>query len=174
MSNPSRDELLLVGEIAGPFGVRGQLKMLSYTDHPERLGRRVKTVYVGPQLRVFTITNLFEHKPGLFVLSLEGVQTREEAEELHRAEVFIHEKQAAPLAKDEYFIHQLYGLLVVTDDGVELGHVKDVLSTGANDVLVVPRPGQPDALIPVIRDVVQQLDIAGGKVIVHLIPGLLD
>jgi len=104
---------------------------------------------------------------------LSGVTTPEEAENLRGAEVAIRERDAAPLEADEYFIHQLYGLTVVVEDGAEIGRVREVIETGANEVLIVARLGQPDALIPMIHDVVQDLDIAGGRVVVRLIEGLL-
>jgi len=159
--------------VVAPFGVRGQVKVRSYTDQIEHLQRRITTVYVGPQRQGYALRHVFVHKPGLLVLTLEGVTTREGAEELRGAEVSIREREAAPLDEGEYFLHQLYGLTVVTEAGAELGVVAEVLETGANDVLVVRRAGQPDALIPMIHDVVQQLDFAQGRVVIRLLEGLL-
>lgn len=88
-------------------------------------------------------------------------------------EVTIHERDAAPLAEDEYFIHDLYNLLVITEDGDEIGRVREVLETGSNEVLVVTRPGAADALIPMIHDVVSDLDISGGRITIRPIEGLL-
>jgi 16S rRNA processing protein RimM len=171
--SPSSDDTLLIGQIVAPFGVRGQVKVRAYTGHVEHLRRRVRTVYIGDERREYPLTGVIEHKPGLLLLSLGGVVSREAAEELRGAEVAIRERDAAPLEDDEYFIHQLYGLMVVDEQGAEIGRVREVLETGANEVLVVARPDQPEALIPMIRDVVQDLDIAGGRVVVRLIEGLL-
>jgi 16S rRNA processing protein RimM len=165
---------MLIGKLVAAFGVRGQLKMKSYTNHVEHLRRRIRTLYVGPKLQPFTLTSLFEHKPGLLIVSLAGVDTREAADDLRGSDVSILEGEAAPLDEGEYFIHQLYGLAVVTEAGREIGKVREVLETGANDVLIVRRPGKADGLIPMIHDVVQDLDIAGGRVVVRLIGGLLD
>jgi 16S rRNA processing protein RimM len=171
--SPSPDDTLLIGQIVAPFGVRGQVKLRAYTAHVEHLRRRVRVVYLGDERREYPLTGLIEHKPGLLILSLGGVTNRGAAEELRGAEVAIRERDAAPLEEDEYFIHQLYGLTVVDEQGAEIGRVREVLETGANEVLVVTRPDQPEALIPMIRDVVQKLDIAGGRVVVRLIEGLL-
>ena len=171
---PSPDDTLLIGQIVAPFGVRGQVKLRAYTTHVEHLRRRVRVVYVGDERREYPLTGLIEHKPGLLVLSLGGVTNRDAAEELRGAEVAIRERDAAPLEEGEYFIHQLYGLTVVDEQGAEIGRVREVLETGANEVLVVTRPDQPEALIPMIHDVVQELDIAGGRVVVRLIEGLLS
>jgi 16S rRNA processing protein RimM len=171
--SPSPDDTLLIGRIVAPFGVRGQVKVRAYTAHIDHLRRRIRAVYIGDERREYPLTGLIEHKPGLLLLSLGGVASREAAEELRGAEVAIRERDAAPLEEGEYFIHQLYGLTVVDEQGVEIGRVREVLETGANEVLIVTRPDQPEALIPMIHDVVQELDFAGGRVVVRLIEGLL-
>lgn len=168
------DTTILIGQIVAAFGVRGQVKMKAITAQVDHLRRRIRTLYLGPKLQAYTLKSLIEHKPGLLILTLEGLTTREQANELRGQDVAILETQAAPLAEGEYFIHQLYGLKVVADTGDEIGSVAEVLETGANEVLVVKRDGKPDGLIPMIHDVVQALDFAGGRVVVHLMPGLLD
>jgi 16S rRNA processing protein RimM len=170
---PPPNDTLLIGQIVAPFGTRGQMKVRSYTDHVQHLIQRIRTVYVGPERREYTITHVFEHKPGLLVLSLAGVASRDDAAALRGTEVAILEHEAAPLEQDEYFIHQLYGLLVVTEQGEEIGRVKEVLSTRANDVAIVPRLGKTDALIPIIRDVVQELNITAGRIVIRPMEGLL-
>jgi 16S rRNA processing protein RimM len=173
MTAENLDDLLLIGMIAAPFGVKGELKMKSLTDRPEQLGRRIRTIFVGKARTPRTIVKAYEHKPGLIVLSLQGVSDRDAAEELRGEEIYIKEADAAPLAEDEYFVHQLYGLRVLSDAGDEIGTVREVMTTGASDVLVVARKGQPDALIPVVRDFVAELDIPGGRVVIRPIEGLL-
>ena len=170
----SADEYLLIGEVVAPFGIRGQVKVKSYTDNVDHLSRRIRTVYLGPKRQSYPLKGVIEHKPGLLILSLGGVTKREQAEDMRRFEVAILEHEAAPLAEGEYFIHQLYGLMVVTEDGTEIGKVREVLETGASEVLVVTRAGQPDGLIPMIHDVVQELDIAGNRIVVRLLEGLLE
>ncbi len=164
--------MLMIGVIVAPFGTRGQVKLRSYTDRPDHL-RRIRTVYIGPKRQEHTLTKIIEHKPGLLVLSLRGVGQREDAEALRSSEVFIRETDAAPLDEGEYFIHTLYNLRVETEAGEQIGTVREVIETGANDVLVVSRPGQTDALIPMIHDVVQELDPASGKIVIRLLEGLL-
>ena len=171
---PTPDNTILIGQIVAAFGVRGQVKMKAITEQIDHLRRRIRTLYVGPKLQEYTLKGLIEHKPGLLILTLANVTTREQAEALRGQDVAILESQAAPLEEGEYFIHQLYGLMVVTDQGEEIGKVREVLETGANEVLVVARPGKPDGLIPMIRDVVQDLDPASGRVVIHPIAGLLD
>lgn len=167
-------EYLLVGEIVAAFGIRGQLKVRSLTDNVEHLRRKIKTLYVGSQRQAYRVKDLHEHKPGLLIVALEGVTGRTEAENLRGSEVAILAEQALPLNTDEYFIHDLYGLEVLLESGERLGKVREVVQTGANDVLVVARENESDALIPVIRDVVIELDVPNKRVVVRPLPGLLS
>jgi len=179
---PSGDDLLLVGYIAGAFGVRGQLRLKAVTDQPEHLEQQIKTLYIRRHSRhperepvvAYTLRKVLLHKPGLLVLTVQGITTREEADALRQAEVFIREQDAVPLDEDEYFLHELYDLRVETDQGLLLGSVREVLETGANDVLVVARDAQPDALIPIIHDVVQEIDVTAGRIVVRLLEGLVE
>jgi 16S rRNA processing protein RimM len=169
---PAPDETMLVGIITAAFGLRGQVKMRAITNNPDGL-RRVSTLYLGPKRAPYPLRAVHQPKPGTLILTLGGIEGRSAAEELRASEVFIHERDAAPLDADEYYLHQLYGLLVVDEAGAEIGKVREVLETGANEVLVVTRPGQADALIPMIRDVVRTLDIPGGRIVISPIEGLL-
>jgi 16S rRNA processing protein RimM len=177
------DELLLIGRITAAFGLRGQVKMRSLTDRPDHIEQHAEQVYLStaptlaaprqaPHYTPYTLHHMSYHKPGILLLTLEGVHTREQADALRAAEVFIHQQDAAPLDEGEYYLHQLLNLRVETVTGEEIGHVCEVLETGANEVLVVARPGQKEVLLPVIRDVVQELDIARGRVVVRLLEGL--
>ena len=169
----SPEEFLLIGRVSAVFGVQGQVKVRAVTDKPDHLRRHIRTLYLGDAHRPYSLTKVFEHKPGLLIMTLGGITTRDAAEELVGSELFIRENEAAPLEQDEYYIHELYGLHVFTEDGAELGTVREVLETGANEVLVVARRGQSDALLPMIRDVVQRIDIPNKRVVVRLLEGLL-
>jgi 16S rRNA processing protein RimM len=169
------EDLLLIGLIAAPFGVKGQVKLKAFTDRPDHIGRKVRTIYLqsGKERSEHTLLRLHEHKPGLLILTIKDVNDREAADALRGAEVYIRADQAAPLAEDEYFIHQLIGLSAVTAEGQPIGKVRQVLETGAGEVLVITRPGQPDALVPMVRDFIANLDIPGGQVVITPIEGLL-
>lgn len=172
----SPENTLLVGTIVAPFGVRGQVKMRALTDHIDHLRRRIRTVYLGPKLIAHRLKDAFVHKPEFIVLTLDGVASREAAEALRGVDVSILSREAVPLDDDEYFLHDLPGMAVLLDDGQPLGTVRDYLQTGANDVLVVTRNGENggEVLIPLIRDVVVELNIAERRVVIRPIPGLLD
>lgn len=169
------DDLLLIGQIFAPFGVSGQVKLKAITDRPEHIARTARKVYL--QLHktqtAYTLTRLHEHKPGLLIATLREVTDRDAAEALRGAEIYIHAADVAPLAEDEYFLHQLVGLAAQTADGTPIGTVREVLTTGAGEVLLITREGQPDALVPMVRQFIAQLDLAAGLVVINPIEGLL-
>ena len=167
------DDFLLIGTIGVPFGMRGQVKLHSVMSRPEHL-RRVKTLFIGDQHRAIALRHAAEHKPNVLILTLEGLANRSSAEALRGAEVYIREADAAPLDEDEYFLHDLPGLRVETITGEQVGTVKEVLETGANEVVIVTRPEGGEVLIPMIRDVVKVLDIAGGRLVIEPMEGLLS
>jgi 16S rRNA processing protein RimM len=169
----AQEEYLMIGQVTSSFGLRGQLKVLAVTNQIAHLQRKIRTLYVGPKHQPYQLGKLIEHKPGVLLITLEGITTRDTAETLRGAEIAIRATEAAPLSEGEYFIHALYGLLVVTDDGTELGRVHEVLETGANDVLVVKRTDGSEVLIPIIQSVVRELDVASGRIVIHLLEGLL-
>ncbi|MBA3943443.1 MAG: 16S rRNA processing protein RimM [Herpetosiphonaceae bacterium] len=172
-ATPLPEDLLLIGTVGQPFGIKGQVKLHSLTSHPEQL-RRIKTVFVGPKLVPYQLLQVIEHKPNLLLLRFGGIDTRNAAEELQKTEVFIRSSEAAPLEEAEYFFHDLPGMEVRTLDGQVVGTVKEVLETGANDVLVVERPDHPEVLIPMIHDVVKELNVTTKTITIDPIPGLLE
>lgn len=169
------DDLLLIGFVAAPFGVQGQLKVKGLTDRPDHIARHVRTLYLrlGGQSQPYQLARLHEHKPGILIMTLQGINDREAADGLRGAEIYIREADAAPLAQDEYFIHQLIGLKACTTTGALIGSVRDVLTTGSGDVLIIARPDQPDALVPMVRDFIAQLDLTAGQVTIKPVEGLL-
>lgn len=89
-------------------------------------------------------------------------------------DILIDREDAMPLKENEFYICDLIGLKVFTDEGEELGVLSEVLQTGANDVYEVTLPNKETVLIPYIEDCVKEISLEDGKVIVHLLPGLLD
>jgi 16S rRNA processing protein RimM len=171
--NIPADDFLLVGTIGLPFGVRGQVKLHAITSRPEHL-RRLKTLYLGDDRLPIAVRGLTQQKPGILVLTLAGIDSRNAAENLRNVDVYIHPHDAAPLEEDEYYLHDLPGMQVETTSGELLGTVKEVLETGANEVLVVSRPEGGEVLIPMIRDVVKRLDVEQKQIVIEPMEGLLS
>ena len=164
------DDWLLVGRIVGAFGVRGELKVEPLTDFPERF-KRLKSVFVGPNRNERSIVSSRLH--ARLLLCLEGVETREAAQSLRGQDLWIPRAQAMELPAGSFYVDDIIGLTVETDAGSRVGTVLDILATGANDVYVVEGE-QGEILIPAILDVVREIDVGGGRIVIHPMAGLLD
>ncbi len=165
---------LIVGEIVAAHGIRGEVKVLLETSFPERF-KRLKSVLVGPPdgsaYRSVGLEGSRLHK-GSALLKLAGVDDRNAAEMLRGQVVAIPSSQAMPLGEDEYYVHQIEGLAVYTEDGERLGTVDHVIFTGANEVYAVQTESGEELLIPAIADVIQSVDLDNERITVRLLEGL--
>ena len=153
-----------------PWGVRGEVKVEILTDWPERFAL-LEYVYLGEGAIPYRLEWFRLHRR-YALLKVAGCDDRNAAEALREQLVQIPPGEAMPLDEDEYYVHQIEGLEVWTDEGESLGRVVEVLFTGSNEVYVVRGP-QGEVLIPAIADVVLQVDLEGGKLIVRLMEGLI-
>ena len=161
-------EFLIIGRILAPWGRRGELKVHSITDFPDRFapGHRV---YIDE--KPLEIEGSRSHQQFL-LLKLATIDCIEDAEQLRRKDISIPAVELSPLPPGEYYAFQLIGLDVITSDGVLLGQITDIISTASNDVYVV-ETDKGEALIPAIDDVVTCIDIDKGQMIIEVIEGLL-
>lgn len=167
---------LIVGRILGAHGLRGEVKVESYTDFEDRFNPG-QQLLLGQELLVAEIATSRAHK-GIFLLGFNEVTDREEAEHLYNEWLYIPENAAMQLDEDSFWVHDIIGLKVQNESHVRLGEVVDVLFTGANEVYIVhPAPGinqDRDLLIPALADVIRRVDLEEGAVTVRLLPGMLD
>ena len=164
---------LTIGEIVAPFSRFGEVKVRLDTDFPERFSR-LKQVCVRPKngdAHLRDVETCRFHK-GQVLLKLKGIESINDAEMFRNAAVQVRDDEAIVLPENEFYIHDLIGCKVVTADGRELGSVTSVLSGPANDVYVVGS-GKEEILLPAIKDVIQNVDIAARRITVTLTPGLL-
>ena len=168
------EEMLRVGVICSTHGVKGEVKVYPTTDDPERF-RQLKEVIVDTKKEQFTlIIQQVRFFKNMVILKFKEYDTINAVEKYKACDLLIHRSQAVPLNPGEYFIADLIGLAVFTDEGKKLGQLKDVMQTGANDVYVIQQPNGKELLIPAIKDCIKNIDISGGKMVVHLLPGLRD
>ena len=166
------EDLLQGGIITSTHGVRGEVKVYPTTDDPRRF-RRLKEVVLdtGKEKMNLEIEGVKIVKQ-FVVLKFKGLENINDIEKYRQKSLYVTRKNAVRLQRDEYFIADLIGLKVQDEDGKELGTVKDVIETGANDVYVVSKDGAKDLLIPAIHACIQNVDVAAGQMEVHLLPGL--
>lgn len=170
-SPPGEPEFLVVGKLGKPHGIHGEIVMDVYTDFPERLEVGV-VVYIGPQHKPIQIARRRPHPRGL-MLSFEGFQSREAVADLRNLLVQVPTADRPALPDGEYYQHQLLGLQVIDEGGLELGLVTAIIETGANDVFVVKDKEGSEVLIPDIEPVILDIDLGEKQIKVHMLPGLL-
>ena len=167
-ARPSGDSLA-VGRIVRPHGVRGAMLLEPYSELVSAVGPGSR-VQLGPERVAATVVACRKHG-ARYLLELKGHTSHGSAERWREAELRIPADKAPALPPDTYFHWQLLGLSVVTEDGTLLGQLAEILTTGANDVYLVR--GEREILLPATSEVIRQVDPASGKLVVHLLPGLV-
>lgn len=172
--SPGKGEpfFLAVGQLRRPHGVRGEMNMVVYTEFPERLQPGMQ-VFIGERHKPVSISQRRWHRDVLLV-AFDEYPDRTSAEVLRNQTVYVSVDQLPELPEGEYYQYELLDLQVFTDSGELLGRVAEILETGANDVLVLETDSGQEILLPLIDDVVQEIDLDQGVIKVHLIPGLLE
>ena len=160
-------EPLIVARINGVYGVKGWVKLHSFTEPMENvLGYANWTLRRRGQWQAITIDDGRRHGKGL-IAHIKGVDDRNEAELLKGSEIAIPREQLPGLAEDDYYWHQLEGLSVVNGEEL-LGRIDHMLETGANDVLEVD--GDRRRMVPFTRDAVTQVDLGRRRIVVDWDP----
>lgn len=168
------EDLLQVGIITSTHGVRGEVKVYPTTDDPRRF-RRLKEVVLdtGKEKMNLEIEGVKFFKQFL-ILKFKGLDNINDIEKYRQKSLYVTRKNAVRLQRDEYFIADLIGLKVQDEDGKELGTVKDVIETGANDVYEVEMADGKSLLLPAIKQCILNVDVENGTMQVHVLEGLLD
>lgn len=166
------EDWIAVGEVAGTFGVRGQLKVAPLTAFPERFAH-TPTVYVGKKRSPYHVLDARPHKKHI-LLQLESVVDLDAAESLRGAILWIPAGQIAALPDDQFYVHDLIGMHVCHVNGTNLGVVTDVLAMPGSDLFVVRTPDGGEALLPAVKAFVKAIDAHSRVVTVDPIPGLFD
>ena len=168
------EDLLQVGIITSTHGVRGEVKVYPTTDDPRRF-RRLKEVFLdtGKEKMNLEIEGVKFFKQ-FVILKFKGLDNINDIEKYRQKSLYVTRKNAVRLQRDEYFIADLIGLKVQDEDGKELGTVKDVIETGANDVFEVEMADGKSLLLPAIKQCILNVDVENGTMQVHVLEGLLD
>lgn len=168
------DDLLKVGIIANTHGLRGEVKVYPTTDDPKRyLDLDSVILDTGKGHKTLEIANVRFFK-NMVILKFKGIDNINDVEKYRKMDLYVTREQAVPLGENEYFVADLIGLCAVSDDGEDLGKVMDVIQTAANDVYVIKKDGESDLLVPAIKDCVKNISLEGGRMELHLLPGLRE
>lgn len=165
---------LVVGRIGRAHGIRGDVAVEVRTDDPDaRFGEGSVLLTDPDDAGPLTVRSSRKHS-GRLIVRFEGVKDRDAAEQLRGTQLLVDSADLAPLDDpDEFHDHELIGLSVSTVDGEAVGTVTDVLHH-AQDTLVVDAPDGNEVLVPFVAELVPEVDVSGGRLVIDPPPGLLD
>lgn len=165
---------LKVGVVTSVHGIKGEVKVFPTTDDSRRF-KKLKQVYLdtGKELLSLEIEGVKFFKQ-MVILKFKGYENPDDVMKFRQKELWIDRKDAVRLSKDEYFIADLIDMEVCDEEGKLIGTLKDVISTGANDVYAVETPEGKEVLFPAIKQCVLDVDTEARKMTVHVMEGLLD
>lgn len=165
---------LQVGVITQTHGIRGEVKVFPTTDDVNRF-KKLKEVILETEKERLTLTvegvKFFKQ---YVILKFKEYDSINDVEKYKGARLLVPREKAVKLQKDEYFVADLIGMHVVTEDGEPFGRLKNVLETGANDVYVVETAENKEVLLPAIKECVLQIDMEKEVIMVHIMDGLLE
>jgi len=156
---------ITIGKIVAPHGVRGEVRVLPLTDFPERF-QSLHRVFLDDG-RILRIAACRRHQK-FILLRFEGYENLTVAEQLRGKLLQIERSEVVKLPEDHFYVFDIVGLAVFSETGELLGKVTDVIATGSNDVYVVEKPGKRLLLVPALKQVVKEVDLAAGRMTVKL------
>lgn len=164
---------LEIGQIVNTFGIKGMVKVKPFTDNIERFSNLEK-IYIKNKSgqTEYKIQEVKYHK-NMVLIKFEGIENPEQADLLRNSYLIVDRETEEPLEAGRYYIVDMIGLDVFTDDNEYLGKLEDIYNTCSNDIYVVKNELGKQILLPAIEDVIKNIDMDNKKVIVHLIPGLV-
>jgi len=169
-----KDDLLRVGVITSTHGIRGEVKVFPTTDDPERFKKLKKCIIAGKREDVEVTVASVKFFKQYVILKFKEFDNINDIEIYTKCDLMVTRDNAVKLEPGEFFICDLIGLKIITDEGQELGVLKEVIETGANNVYEVEASNGETYLIPVIDQCILAHDMENRTCTVHILPGLLD
>ena len=162
------EEYFKVGIITSTHGLKGEVKVFPTTDDVKLDTGKARDAGTVLEIEGVKFFKQFA------ILKFRGIDSIEEAERYRKASLLVPRSDAVRLRKDEYFVADLIGLTVRDEDGTEIGTLKDVIETGANDVYAIDLRDGRELLLPAIKQCVLEVDVEAGFIRIHILEGLLD
>ncbi|MCM1027890.1 MAG: ribosome maturation factor RimM [Roseburia sp.] len=168
------EEFFQVGVITSTHGLKGEVKVFPTTDDPKRFKKLKEVLLDTGKERICLEVEGAKFFKQFVILKLEGIDTIEAAERYRKASLLVSRKNAVRLSRDEYFVADLMGLRVRDEDGGEIGVLREVMETGANDVYIIDLDDGRELLLPAIKQCVLEVNVAAGFIRIHILEGLLE
>lgn len=168
------EKQLQVGVISSTHGIRGEVKVFPTTDDAARF-KQLKKVYLdtGKEQLILEIEHVKFFKK-FAILKFKGIDHINDIEKYRGKSLLVDREDAVELGKDEYYIADMLGLEVYTEDGNFFGNLKDVMETGANDVYMIATKEYGEVLIPAIRECILDVDVERNRMVINLMEGLVS
>ena len=168
------EQLLQVGVISSTHGVRGEVKVFPTTDDVKRFKKLKKVILdTGKEQLPLEIEGVKFFKQ-FVILKFRGIDNINDIEKYKGKSLLVDREHAVKLKKDEYFIADMIGMDVFTEEGELFGALKDVMETGANDVYIIEMTDGKEVLVPAIKQCILDVDIENRKMVIHLLEGLVS
>lgn len=168
------EQYLQVGVITQTHGVRGEVKVFPTTDDPERFLDLKKVLLDTGKEKISLEIKSVKFFKQFVILKFKGIDNINDIERYKRCPLLVNREDAVELEEDEYFIADMIGMAVWTDDDKEFGTLKDVIETGANDVYIIQSKDHGEVLVPAIKECIIDVNVEEQKMVIHLMDGLLD
>ncbi len=166
-----------VGKIVNTHGIKGEVRVISSTDFPEERFAKGNPLYLfqkDEKESVEVIVSSHRVHKNFNLLTFEGYHNVNEVDKFKGSTLKVPEEQQGKLDDGEFYYHEIIGCSVITTEGELIGKVKEIISTGANDVWVIQRHGEKDVLIPYIEQVVKDINIDQKEITIQVMEGLLS
>jgi len=169
-----RRDLLPIGRVIKPHGIKGKMKVKYFGDDPKTFSSYRELIIMNPEgrLQAYQVLGVVPQPPQLIV-QLKGIERAEEVQPLTGREIFVSRDSLPDLGEDEYYWADLLGLGVVTEEGKQIGRVKEIFSTGAHDVFIVEGK-RGEIFLPAVESVIESIDCEKGIIKVHSREGLWE
>lgn len=168
------EQYLKIGVLTTSHGVKGEMKLFPTTDDLSRF-KKLKTAYLENK-GTFEPVEIESARidKNMILIKLSCIDSPETGAKYRRRELYVDREHAVKLQKDEYFIADLIGLKVLDENDEEIGSIKNVFPTGANDVYEISMKDGREFMLPAIKECVLEVNIEQGFVKIHILDGLLD
>lgn len=168
------EDIFRIGVITSTHGLKGEVKVFPTTDDLDRFKILKKCFIRTPKEDIWVEKNTCKFFKNMVILSFKEFNDINEIEKYKGCDLYVDREDAVPLKEDEYYISDVLGMEIITEDGEKLGVLEDVMQTAANDVFVIRLINDKELLMPVIKDCVLDMNYETGVITVRLMKGMLD
>ena len=168
-----KKEFVVIGKVVSTQGNKGEVNVMPLTDLIDRFKNLDNVFLRNKNSQAILNVEKVRVRKDRVILKLKDIENIKEAKMIVGSFLEVERKNAVKLSKDAYFIFEIIGLEVYTENNIFLGKIENVINTGSNDVYIVKRKDKEELFIPAILDVVKDIDLEKKRITIHLVDGLI-